>query len=63
MKLLHNTLVCALSVNEQQRDFLAFAMLFPQYYKGETQELLDVISLQDDCRIEMWTLQIHCCEF
>lgn len=53
MKLLHNTLVCALCVNEQQRDFLAFAMLFPQCYKGETQELLDVISLQDDCRIEM----------
>lgn len=53
MKLLHNTLVCALCVKEQQRDFLAFAMLFPQCYKGKTQELLDVISVQDDCHVEM----------
>lgn len=63
MKLLHNPLMCALCVNERQRDFLAFAMLFPQCYKGETQELLAVISLQDDCHVEMRTLQIHCCEF
>lgn len=53
MKLLHNALMCALCVNERQRDFLAFAMLFPQCYKGETRELLDVISLQDDCHVEM----------
>lgn len=63
MKLLHNNLACAQCVNERQRDFLAFAMLFSQCYKGENQELLDVISLQDDCHIEMRMLQILCCEF